>query len=142
MSVTHRVQALQLQGTEVMLQITIVHVDEDSFCLEPNCVLQMLWQAGGPWNPSEVPLHAEMSVGQLLDPAWLLANTARFIASVKPVGGDRQPASSGEAAADASRGSGQPSAAAKVVVTDPRWLAHIEPGQSWDSAPYDARGYV
>jgi hypothetical protein len=136
------VEALELEGRNIVLKITIIHADEDSFRLEPNCVLQMLWDAGGSWEPSKIPLHAEVSLDHILDPTWLLANTSRFIVSVEPIADDKQSSLLRHDALGASSSSGQPSSAAKVVVTEARWLAHIKPSQSWDSAPFDARGYV
>jgi hypothetical protein len=143
MSETHVVQLVEKSGALARVTLFIVHPDERTICIEKNCALQLLWDAARADLVSPCPLNKAMSVENRLDASWLLDNQDRFIASVKMVGSKNYPVPADLDIAETREDRANlPQATLDIVVTDAKWIVQLRTGMTWDTALFDANGYV
>jgi len=141
---THVAELLEKEGTRARVRLAIVHADERVICVEKNCALQLLWDAAHPDVVGPCPLNEAMSIENRLDFKWLLENEDRFIESVAMVDSNNYPVPDDMdiAAMRRLQKSDLPHATLDVLVTDQKWIAHLNKGEPWDTALADANNYI
>lgn len=139
-SATLLVKALAKDGALVTVELVMAHPDSRRFCFERNCALQILWDRANPRVYGRSPLGDEVTVDDILEPAWLVANAERFIESVELVTTTNYPLEDGITAGDFPL-ENRPTAVVTIRVTDAKWVAHFAIGDDWQAAPFDATAY-
>ena len=121
----------------VELLIRVAHPDSGPFVTAKEFVLRALHEPAWGYDDSfayraEGPLGDAVDSDQVLDEDWCRAHVDQYIARVDIIETRNLPL-----AEDAfERTDTRPSAHYAVQVTEARWLAHLETGQSWHSAAY------
>jgi hypothetical protein len=142
-AVTHFVEVLDKQDRVVRLRLYIVHPDEDWFCVAKNCALQILWDQVHPAFGVQSALGDVMSVNDRLSARWLLENQDRFIASATLLETKNYPASPRlNFNKHMKNKRALPQGIVEIEVTDPKWVEQVQPGDTWETSPFDAEGYV
>jgi hypothetical protein len=117
MSTLWNVAVERLEDREALLRVVRVHPDAGPFADDAPFALRMLHEAliaaDGP-----APLGEAVNEDYALSERWQSANAGRFVedVSVEEEDGD--------------------TAAYRIRVTDPQWIAHLRPGLHWHSAAF------
>jgi hypothetical protein len=140
----YRIRVLDIDPRQrkVRFRVFMVYYPWD-FPADPSFFLRILRdEADSESTGRGSPLAAEITLDQSLDEKWIDANTARFIEGVERVS-FREHRFDGEppnfiykSFADEDR---LTQGDFDVTVSDPRWLKHLFPGQTWQTTCYESR---
>jgi hypothetical protein len=129
------VRALDKSGERLTLRLMLIKPDVPDFCTTGACVVQMLWDKADAPPRRPAPILDAVSQAQRLDPAWLRRHQFDFVESVTLGKTDNYPA---PVAPGGQPVPSLPQAVLEVTLTDSKWMAHVNKGSEWTSAPFDA----
>lgn len=138
-----KIRILEKEKTSVSLEIKIINPAEYYFYAKKNFAIQVIWEAVQIYDNPECPLAKAISLDQISDTEWVLANESKFIKEVKIMSTKNYPDSGQLKSMDRAsfdefrKKNGIPEAIFDVEVTDPKWIKHIRKGMEWESASYD-----
>ena len=141
----YNIKVLEKTSVEVKLRVTIVY--EDTWDT-PNAdakgfFLMVLWD--NVWGYGErpnAPLGDAISIDDITSWEFRRDNETQFIAAVERLESHNFPVEDNPAyEADEWDYDQLPYTDYRLTVTDARWIAHVEPGQSWGTTAYEGRGY-
>ena len=146
MSELFRVEVLRVAENTVTLQLVIIHPDQQRFYTTRSFALQLLWepthlsyqQAGKTvYQHDPSALGQALTVENIQDRDFVLAQQAEFIAAVALLETINYPADNYPSSeVDWDDVATLPRAVLEITVTEPRWIAHLQAGMTWDSAAY------
>jgi hypothetical protein len=130
MSELFKVDVAELSGTHIKLNLETVHPHAGPFGTDDVFALRLLHNQAFDFDEhlnyeATSPLGEAVTYDQQEDTEWARENASRFIASVKVEPSDLP-----------SQVPTGTTAVYDIEVTDPKWLEHLEAGQTWDSAAY------
>lgn len=134
------VRVLEVAGDRARLAVTLAHPDAGRFPRSPQFALRLLFETargldGSFDDVARGPLGDALTRAEVHDDDFMRTAAARFVASVDVT--DVVHAPFDEAAAHhAFDPANLPSAVYTIRTTDPRWLCHLAPSQTWRSAAY------
>lgn len=139
-----RVLALDPEHRKVKLRVFLVYYDWSGVPTDPSFFFRILWDEADTRFGGGGPLGDEVSVEKYLDEEWVNDNTHHFVERVTrlsrrndPMPEDKKPPTfiySGFKEEDIlTQGDYE------VIVTDPRWMAHLKVGQTWQTTSYETR---
>ena len=139
-----RVLALDPELRKVTFRVFLVYYDWSGVPTDASFFLRILWDKADTRFGGGGPLGEEVDVDRYLDESWVDANTKRFVERVTrlslrndPIPAGKQPPTfvyDGYTDEDLlTQGDYE------VIVTDPRWLAHLEVGQMWQTTSYETK---
>lgn len=128
MSRTLEIKALEKEGKCLRLKMYLVHADETEFYDFPTYALQLIW------DKREGSISQTISIDDILYPDWLTTHSSDFIESCRILDEKNLPVS--ENHYDSSLPEElKPQCEMEIIVSDERWIEHIQVGQTWDKAP-------
>lgn len=145
-----RVMALEPERLRVRFRVFVTYYDADDYdeaLLEGDSsfFLRVLWDEADTRFGDGGPLGEHVTMDEILDEDWVDSNTWRFVERYEAVMSKNVPFTKADVADmstiyfDLSWFSDEESLVQTdydVWVTDPRWLAHLSPGQQWTTASY------
>lgn len=155
MSAMWKVAITQREGTQLLMKVTQAQEQSGDFSASLSFVFRALLEPLG-LRLADGPLRAAIPERASLDPSYIEAHASDFVASAEMVeereafdydwlveGLEGEGLKQGEdafrqrvEAAKESFRTNPPHAVLKVTATDPKWLAHLAPDLTWDSAAY------
>lgn len=139
-----RVLALDPAKRTVTFRVFLVYYDWSGVPTDPSFFFRILWDEADVRFGGGGPLGHEVSLDQFLDEQWVDENTHRFVERVTrlslrndPMPEDQKP---GTFVYEKFKNEDVLTQGDyEVVVTDPRWLAHLKVKQTWQTTSYETK---
>lgn len=134
MSTLWHAKVVTVDGSRCVLELTVVHPDAGPVKADHVFALRLLAEVAvdeeldGSRTPCG-PLGEQLQFGEAESTSWCEKHGSAYLTSVQilalPAAGDTN-----------WRYAKRSTAQLEIVVTDPRWLAHLSRGQTWDSTAF------
>ncbi len=145
----YRVRVLDLDPTQnkVTFRVFLVYYDWSGVPTDPSFFFRILWDEADARFGGGGPLGEEVDVRHYLDEAWVNANTYRFVERVTRLSLRNDPLPPGKSPPTFvydgySNEDALTQGDYEVIVTDPRWLAHLKVGQTWQTTSYETKAQM
>ena len=145
----YRVRVLDLDPTQrkVTFRVFLVYYDWSGVPTDPSFFFRILWDEADARFGGGGPLGEEVDVRHYLDEAWVNANTHRFVERVTRLSLRNDPLPPGKSPPTFvydgySNEDSLTQGDYEVIVTDPRWLAHLKVGQTWQTTSYETKAQM
>lgn len=139
-----RARVLAIAGQDCDLQLFIIHPDQKRIYASPFFALRLLWDPIHPVHQIDSPLGQAISIDQICDTEFVHAHADQFIEMVEFVSRKNYPAKINfdEMSREAFDSFWQDEerlqqAVLRITVTDPQWLAHLNPMMEWGTAAHN-----
>jgi hypothetical protein len=131
------INVLEKNELDVKLRVIVTYQDMNDAGDDEDFFLQILWDEADTRFGGGGPLGDAISVDQILDEEFRWEHAGEYIAGVERLREHGVPADENPAY-DAEPWDYEQLTWAefRVTVTDPRWIAHLTPGMSWDTTSY------
>jgi hypothetical protein len=129
-STLFKVEAAEVSGTRIRLSLESVHPDAGPFGTDDVFALRLLHDTAFEFDAQlnykgTSPLGEAVTYDELEDEEWAHENASKYVSAV-----DVEPDDLPEEVPTGTV------AEYDIEVTDPRWLEHLETGQTWNSAAF------
>lgn len=111
----YRVKAVSKKGTTAVFDVKVIHPDISTIPEDRSFALMLLREAA-----DDSLLAREVTIDDMTDKAWVKKYASGFIPSV----------------ALTTRGNSAKRGRLTITVSEPAWLDHVEPGESFDTAAF------
>jgi hypothetical protein len=141
-----RVLDLSREQRRVTFRVFLVYYDWSGVPTDPSFFFRILWDEADARFGGGGPLGHEVTVDQFLDEKFVDQNTQRFVEKVKQLSYKDHTFPDGKAPTfvyesfkdEAKLTQGD----FEVTVTDPRWIAHLKKGQTWQTTSYETKAVM
>lgn len=139
-----RVKVLENAGNTAIFRLQIISGEQPDFYASKSFALMLLYDPIVSERVTDAPLAEHVTFDDTLDAAWVNAHGDDYIRSTRLFDVKNHPRTVDLSALSAKqqrefwKSNRAPQASLEVVVTDPRWLAHLKAGDQWETAAYDA----
>lgn len=139
-----RVLALDPARRQVDLRVFLVYYDWSGVPTDPSFFFRVLWDESDTHGGGGGPLGDAVSVKEICDEEFVDANTQVYVERVIKLSRKNDPLPPGESPPTFvySRFTDEEVLTQgdyEVIVTDPRWIAHLSVGQTWQTTAYETR---
>lgn len=128
MSRTLEIKSLEKKGKSLRVKMYLVHADETEFYDFPTYALQIIW------DKREGSISQAISIDEILDVDWLSTHSTDFVESCRILVEKNLPVSENHYDSNLPEEL-KPQCEMEIIVTDERWIEHLQVGQTWDKAP-------
>lgn len=128
MSAFFEVTVIEKESNVVKLRLRIINPDQEEFHEEENVAFQFLLEPIFYNMDFTSSLGKKVPMKNLADEEWILENTEKYVESSKLIGIKNYPPESTDDI---------PEAEMIIEVTSSKWVEHLKPGMTWQSAAYD-----
>lgn len=142
MTALFRVRVEGCESKICQLRFFIIHPDQKRFYASLPFALQVLWD--GAENRDAAHLTQTISLKQRCDSQFVVSHCEEFIESVEylerrnyPRSIDFESMSSNEFQEYWKNEYGLPQSVLQIIVTDSRWIAHMNIGMTWETSAYN-----
>lgn len=141
---TYGIRVLGKEGATVTLKVFLVYYDWNTIPDTEDFFLSVLWDQADTRFDKGGPLGDTITVKQICSDDFRLEHAQEYIASVEVIGSKNYPIKDKTDLETfyyerEGRWKDEDKLAQvdfKITVTDPKWIAHLEPGMSWGTTAY------
>ncbi|MEO7080568.1 MAG: hypothetical protein ABIY71_03535 [Flavobacteriales bacterium] len=138
------IRVLAKERSTVTLKVFLVYYDWDHIPDSKDFFLMVLWDEADTRFGGGGPLGDAITVPQICDEKFRLAHADTYVERIEKIGSANYPITNKEELATfyyerEGRWENEDKLAQvdfKITVTDPKWIAHVEPGMSWGTTAY------
>ena len=138
------IRVLAKEASTVTLKVFLVYYDWDHIPESKDFFLSVLWDEADTRFGGGGPLGDAITVPEICDEKFRLEHAGTYVAQVEKLGSANYPITDKKELAtfyyerDGKWENEDKLAQVdfKITVTDPKWIAHLEPGMSWGTTSY------
>jgi hypothetical protein len=138
------VKVVAKKADTVVLRLRIISAEQPGFYDGKSFALMLLYDPIVNARAPNAPLGERVTFENTNDAGWARAHVDAYVRSCRLFDVTNHPiavdlvAMTGAERRRFFKSSVAPHASLEIVVTDPRWIAHLKRGQTWETAAYDA----